>query len=55
MMGPFTTGDVFSVSAYYDMGAHEPMAGHHGGLDPVIGISLAYVLKDETEESDGKV
>lgn len=48
----FGAGDVFSVKAYYDLGAHEPMAGHHGGLEPVMGISMAYVVKDETEETE---
>lgn len=45
----FETGDVFSVKAYYDLAVHEPMAGHHGGLEPVMGISMAYVVKDESE------
>lgn len=51
-LGRFGAGAVFSLTAYYDMGAHEPMAGHHGGLEPVMGISLVYVLEDEPGEEE---
>ncbi|PKS11565.1 hypothetical protein jhhlp_003330 [Lomentospora prolificans] len=46
-LGRFAVGDELSIKAYYNFTQHQPMAGHHGGLEPVMGISILYVLEDE--------
>jgi hypothetical protein len=43
-LGALKKGDKFSITSFYDMGAHKGMAGHHGGLEPVMGITVLFVL-----------
>jgi hypothetical protein len=45
-----SAGDVLSLKSYYNLTLHPPMAGHHAGaLEPVMGITFVYLLKDESE------
>jgi hypothetical protein len=44
--GRFEVGDKVGIKAYYDLKTHTAMPGHHGGLEPVMGISLLYLVKD---------
>lgn len=51
-LGSIKPGDELSIKAYYNLTQHAPMAGHHGGLEPVMGITMVYVLEDESEEGE---
>lgn len=46
-LGRFAVGDEFSITSFYNFTLHPAMAGHHGGLEPVMGITILYALKDE--------
>jgi hypothetical protein len=48
-VGSIGVGDKFSITSYYDMNEHTAMAGHHGGLEPIMGIQILYVARDRTE------
>ena len=45
--GRIEIGDKLGVTAYYDTTLHEPMEAHDGGLEPVMGIAIAYVACEE--------
>ena len=43
-VGVLKAGDKLSITSFYDMNTHAAMPGHHGGLEPVMGITVLFVL-----------
>jgi hypothetical protein len=42
-------GDRLSITSFYDVVSHPAMPGHHGGLEPVMGITILWILPKELE------
>lgn len=53
-VGSISPGDMWSITAHYDTRKHKPMKEHDGGLEPIMGIVLAYVAEENPDMDDGK-
>ncbi|KAF2665986.1 hypothetical protein BT63DRAFT_46045 [Microthyrium microscopicum] len=51
--GDYSPGDKFGLISYYDLNAYEPMIGSKGGLEPVMGISIIYLVNDNAPDPKG--
>lgn len=51
--GEVNVGDEWRLTAHYDTYEHMPMVNTDGSLEPIMGIALAYVVKDDAPGKKG--
>jgi hypothetical protein len=46
-VGRYEIGDNLTIHALYDMDLHIPMTRPNGTYDPVMGVGIVYIKRDE--------